>query len=269
MDRIRLYNVPESGLAMLREITGVEEQTVIHSTTADAVHLLEQLLDESQPGFLKRGDIRTLTAWDRDHLLAAAYMNIYGPRIESTVRCMDCHKPFDLDFSLPELLEALKPDGLGPEIEPLPGGRYRLPDGLEFRLPTGEDECEVAGLPEDEAERVLLHRCVQTSPGQDIDVFDRMEEIEAAMETIAPLVDLEMDAQCPECGESQQVHFDLQYYLLSAIGRGRAQLMREIHTLASAYGWSLSEILNLPRSQRRILAGLVDEEGAPEAGAGL
>ena len=89
------------------------------------------------------------------------------------------------------------------------------------------------------------------------------------METIAPLVDLELDAQCPECGESQQVYFDLQYYLLSAIGRGRAQLMREIHTLASAYGWSLSDILGLPRSQRRILAGLVDEESALEAGAGL
>jgi hypothetical protein len=42
----------------------------------------------------------------------------------------------------------------------------------------------------------------------------------------------------------------------------RRQLVQEIHLLASAYGWSLSEILNLTRGQRRAFVALVDADDA-------
>lgn len=268
MDQIRLHNVHGCGWAILRDITGVEEQAITSTTTADAIHLLENLLVSSHPGSLKCEALSGVTAWDRDRLLAVVYIRIYGPRIKSTVSCVHCHKAFDLDFSLPHLLESLSLDNVAKEVQVIQDGIYEFSDGLQFRLPTGEDEYAVMGLSQEEAVQELLKRCIQ-NVSENVNVQNRTEEVQTAMEAIAPLIDLELDARCPECGQEQQVHFDLQHYLLSALSGERTLLMREIHALASTYGWSLTDILSLPRSQRKSLASLVDADYGLEGGRGL
>jgi hypothetical protein len=82
------------------------------------------------------------------------------------------------------------------------------------------------------------------------------------MQTLSPVVNLELDAKCPECGDEQTIQFDLQRFVLTALVNDRRRLLHEIHMLASAYSWSLSEILNLPRSQRRGFVSLVDADDA-------
>jgi hypothetical protein len=268
VDQVRLNNVHGCGWAILREITGVEEQAVASTTTADAIHLLENLLVSSHPGSLKCEALSGLTAWDRDRLLAVVYIRIYGPQIKSTVNCAHCHEAFDLDFSLPRLLESLSPENVVVEVQMIQDGLYEFSDGLQFRLPTGEDEYAVMGLSQKEAVQELLKRCIQNA-SEYMNILNRTEEVQSAMEAIAPLIDLELDARCPECGQEQQVHFDLQHYLLSALNGERTQLMREIHALASTYGWSLTDILSLPRSQRKSLASLVDADYGLEGGRGL
>ena len=269
MDQVRLNNVHGCDWAILREVTGVEEQSITSTMTSDAIQLLEDLLVQTHPGSLKSEAISGLSAWDRDRMLATVYMRIYGERIESTVSCVQCHENFDLDFSLPYLLESLNPENNATaEVNARQDGIYGFSDGLEFRLPTGEDEIAVMGLSQEEGEQELLTRCIQNSP-EGVNNQNRVQEIQAVMEAIAPLIDLELDAQCPECGQEQQVHFDLQHYLLSALSGERTQLMREIHVLASTYGWSLADILNLPRSQRRSLASLVSADYGLEGGNGL
>ena len=269
MDQVCLNNVHGRDWAIFRELTGIEEQSISSTTTADAIQLLQELLVESHPSSLKRQELPMLSAWDRDRMLATVYMRIYGQRIESTVSCEHCHEKFDLDFSLPDLLESLNPEKTHmAEVQAGQDGTYSLSDGLQFRLPTGEDEIAVMGLAQEEAEQELLRRCILNA-SEDFDFQNRAGEIEAVMEAIAPLINLELDAQCPECGQEQQVHFDLQHFLLSALSGERAQLMQEIHTLASNYGWSLTDILNLPRSQRRSLANLVGDDYGPEGNNGL
>ncbi len=77
--------------------------------------------------------------------------------------------------------------------------------------------------------------------------------VQETLEAIAPTLDIELDTVCAECGTHHPAHFDIQYYLLSALQQDRPTLNHEIHLLASTYGWSLNEILGLPRSQRRSL----------------
>ena len=159
-----------------------------------------------------------------------------GPQ-GSVVRCQSCDGPFDIDFTLDDLMDSL----CGQESPAVreADGSYQLPDGRRFRLPTGADELAILSVQDEQREQELLRRCMIAGPAQ----YDP-ESLQAAMKAAGPLVDLEVSAQCPECGAGQAVYFDLQHYLLAQIKGERVQRAREVHCLAKAYGWSLREILD-------------------------
>ena len=69
-------------------------------------------------------------------------------------------------------------------------------------------------------------------------------------------------ATCPQCAAAQPVRFDLANFLGASLARERPFLLREMHLLARAYGWSLAEILSLTRDDRRALARLCEAERA-------
>jgi hypothetical protein len=77
---------------------------------------------------------------------------------------------------------------------------------------------------------------------------------------IAPIIDLDMHACCPECGVDQTVHFDLQHFFLERLLQDRHWLLHEIHTLANAYRWRLDDILKLSRKDRKELTNLIDDQ---------
>jgi len=235
----------------VRELTGLDEQFVRGTDTATAIGLLDQVV-EARPASGWRAAL--LTASDRDRLLAAVYRATYGPRVDTTVNCGRCGAPFDLSFSLDDLMDSVysAPESVG--VEEVQDGEWRVSGGARFRLPTGEDELAVAGLDPAKAASVLCERCVTDGAAD--------EAVEEAIETLAPVVDLDIQTACPECGVRQALHFDLQSYLLSSLEHERAQLLREVHRIAAAYRWSLREILSLPRSERRAFADLIESDAA-------
>jgi hypothetical protein len=253
INQVPLNFTSGSRWAYLREICGSDEQSVEGTGTVEAIRLLDRLLVTVSGTHTGPGKAAELTTADRDWLLAAVYMKTYGSRIESTVNCDKCKAPYDMDFSLEELISHV--DSEARQMEGSPDDVFKLPDGCRFRLPTGEDECAVLGMSPEEAEKALLERCVVGS-NQDYD----SEALQAAMRDIAPVLDMDMDACCPECDCKQTVHFDIQYYLLHKLMQGKRQLAYEVHRLARAYGWSLNEILGLPRSVRRMYVELVESE---------
>jgi hypothetical protein len=263
VDQVLLHRPAGRRYASLREITGVEEQTITNVTTADAIRLLQSLLVSSHDEAVSADEAGQLTPWERDRLLAALYTRIYGPRVDTTITCQSCEALFDLDFMLPTLIDDLAPQETLPYADE---HTFVLRDDIRFRLPTGDDECAVFGLPREQAEAELLQRCVVDSEALDADI---LAEVQNAMQALAPVVNVDLDAKCPECGQQQTVQFDLQRYLLTALMNDRSQLVQEIHLLASAYGWSLSEILNLARSQRRAFVALVDADDALQKVRGL
>ena len=266
MQRVRVDFVPGGGWACLRELSGVEEQAVTGTGTLDAIRLLEGVLVETTGSAVTPRSAAALTAADRDRLLAAIYIETYGPRIANTLGCVHCGALFDVAMSLEDLFVYLRPptpEPPGDQTQWLADGTFRLSNGIRFRLPTGADECAVLGLPVTQAEQVLLQRCVIEGNLAEDGRDTLNEAVQTSMEDLAPVLDLDLDAHCLECDRHQPAHFDMQHYLLSALRQERGQLAREVHRLASAYGWSLSEILSLPRSQRRSLVALIEAERAP------
>ena len=241
--------------AWLREICGHDELLVETDDTRTALRLLDRLLVAGQGMWPAPGGAAALSAPERDRLLAEVWLRTFGPRIGGSPRCAACAARFDTDFRLDDLSGALWPAPPATSIE-LSGGR-------RLRVPTGADELAVAGLPRGEAVARLIAACsegaVAPVEAGDADVA----AVTAALERAAPVLDLDLDARCPECGAANAVAFRMQSYLLRALARERAQLPEHLHVLARAYGWSATEILRLPRATRLRLVQLAQRALAP------
>ena len=112
-----------------------------------------------------------------------------------------------------------------------------------------------SGLDASEAEQALATWCVVDAAGQ----ADAVEQVASALDEMAPLLCLDMNAVCPECAAQQSLRFDIQEYLLRRLLAERSHLLADIHRLATAYGWSLESILALPRQDRRAFVSLIGD----------
>ena len=257
---MQIYQVPVrfspgTSRVSLREISGYDEQTVAGTGTAEAVRLVARLLVNGSDGNNSADRAMALATADRDMVMAAIYSHAYGDVVKSTVECAHCEALFDIDFSIAELSRHLGEDTGPSGAKCEPNGVFRLPDGRRFRLPSGEDEVAILGMPAEEAESELLRRCVIEGDPKRNDV-----QLQTLMKKVAPLLDINIEAVCPECGESQMVHFDIQYFLLSRLKLDQERLTYEVHRLSAFYGWGLNEILELPSRLRRTYVGLAEME---------
>jgi len=88
------------------------------------------------------------------------------------------------------------------------------------------------------------------APGDDADTSGIGERLEA----LAPLIDVDLDTSCAECGHAALCAFSISSpSCCSGLLDEREAVLGEVHALASGYGWSLPDILSLPRGLRRSL----------------
>lgn len=242
----QLQYTPHIGQVNLRELRGFDEISLGNVGTSGAITLLDALL---QPNAGQAISAAALVTADRDAVMGALYKRLFGHRIESTLTCT-CSQKFDLDFSLDDFAAHLLASREQGGFEVTENGQYSLSDGADsFRLPTGQDELAVLGLSPEEASNMLVALC--------IDKGSDLIKSQAAMAAIAPVWQTDMAAQCPECGDVQSVLFDMQGFLLRRLLQERDSLAAEVHLLAMAYKWSYNDIMNLPRSQRKMFVSLI------------
>ncbi|MGA3006913.1 MAG: hypothetical protein ABSE59_03375, partial [Opitutaceae bacterium] len=55
---------------------------------------------------------------------------------------------------------------------------------------------------------------------------------------------------CVDCGHAEETDLDIARFLWTEVRHRAGKLLREVHELASAYGWSEEMILNLPTHRR-------------------
>ncbi|HMG91595.1 MAG TPA: hypothetical protein VK589_16170 [Chryseolinea sp.] len=246
----QLINTPGRPTVALRELNGFDELMTEGNGTRAVLNLLRNVVvsysSESIPAPEK------IVISDRDYLLSGIYRNAYGSRIQSVLKCHTCTTPFDMDFSLDDLVSSVR----GSISEhPCDEEGFYLNDDCRFRLPDGEDELAVAGLPLGDAEKSILDRCIYTRGS----VMEQAD-VQLLMKAVAPLLFNEMQVVCPECGEQQTVVFDIQTFLLTRMKNERKRVAAEVHSIAAAYHWSHREILEIPRRLRKTYAGMIGLE---------
>lgn len=168
-------------------------------------------------------------------------------------------------FAAPVPLATLA--ALGEEAEAEPVVTAALGNGLGVRLrrPTGEDlrRWRSAGWSDaGEAEREVARSLVVQASTGEVDgdavaagLSDRMAEVD-------PLPAFRLVTTCPACGGEVERELDLEAVLLERLTTRQQATLREVHRLASRYGWSEAEVLAVPAWRRAQYLTLID------AGAG-
>ncbi|HTW99009.1 MAG TPA: hypothetical protein VMD59_09545 [Acidimicrobiales bacterium] len=162
-----------------------------------------------------------------------------------------CDERIDVSFSVAEYLRHHAPRrarGVAAS-----GGWYVLA-GARFRLPTVADLIEASASPQ--PTESLARRCVERSD------LDRglARRVDRALRQLAPSLDDLVGGRCPACAAPVTIRFEPLGYVLAELREVLSGVYREVHGIASAYGWPEGAILALPRGRRRRYAALVEEE---------
>jgi hypothetical protein len=203
-----------------------------------------------------REQVMQLSIGQRDRLLLTLREQLFGSQLVSVAACPACADRLELNFSV----DAIRlPETEVPETIEVHQAGYRM----QVRLPNSVDlsamsEYQAVALPE--LRWLLLQRCLvevkRESENQEaITITEFPEEVIEAISTqlavADPQADIQLDLSCPACRHRWQAAFDIGSFLWSEIQDWAVRLLREVHLLASAYGWSESDILAMSGQRRR------------------
>ena len=151
-----------------------------------------------------------------------------------------------------------------------PGERLSaLVDGAEvpFRLPTTADLIALRGYPRDRARVALLAACLGAEPGTTPGP-EAEAAVEMAMEQAAPAGAIDLLARCPACGLESSLPLDVPALLWAEIEAQASALLRDVHALATSYGWTEADVLDLSPRRRAMYLELAGDARVPGPYAG-
>jgi len=190
--------------------------------------------------------VRRLTMGDREALLLHLRRVSYGDRMELVMTCPHCRQRLDISVRASDLLlpvyEKAAPQferwfGAGPEARLI---RFRLPCGADVELAVSAGAGPAASL--------LIETCVENR--QQATREGLAEALDEAIAELDPQAELRFNLVCPNCNVSVEGELDMASHLRRELTARATELLWDVHTLASTYHWSESEILAMSDVRR-------------------
>ena len=226
------------------------EKILVLWETGRPQHALDRaltILAAATPG-ASRAALADLPIGERDARLRKLRVLVFGPRAHGFAECPHCTEriEFPLDLAPSRDLEGRALSG-GANA---PTSYTTETNGttLRFRLPTSRDLAEVAAAPN---EKAALQRLVQRCAFEEDLPDETLEVLSRAMLEADPETEITLHLTCPSCAGTWDLLFDIAEFFWREISAEAQRLLREIDTLARAYGWTEGEILNLPAQRRQ------------------
>jgi hypothetical protein len=246
----------------MRALTATELLAVWESGTSQppaqrAITLLAPVCAGAPPDELAR-----LPIGRRDARLLALREQTFGPHLLSLSECPKCGAPIELEFDVADI----RTETEGEAVETTgPLSLHRDHFKITFRLPNTLDLAAAAEATEPRGARQrLLERCLlsaQNTDGDEIPPAALPEElltaVAARMSQADPQADVQLGIVCPQCHHQWNAPFDIATFFWTELQAAALRLLREIHELASAYGWREAEIQNLTAARRQAYLELV------------
>jgi hypothetical protein len=215
--------------------------------TDQALILLCSAVPEMSPVQLKN-----ICMGQRDVLLLALRELTFGAKIAGLFSCLACRERVELLFNTSDLQINTKLNQSEAFVLNVDG--YEI----SFRLPNSADSSFIRRDQEmADAKRQLLNRCIlsvsqsgetrkkETLPDAVMDqIVDRMNKED-------PEGNIKIGFVCPACSVHGEAVFDPASFFLSEIEAWALRILREVHLLASAYGWSEADILSMSGWRRQ------------------
>lgn len=227
------------------------EEGIAASHTRRALGLLEA----AHPS-MSSTQLAQLSLGERDVALLRLRGDLFGDHVQAIGSCPACGAELDIAFSVSALLASL------PEIHGSSGHVDVVLDGYAFmvRPPTSGDVLAVLGEgPTREAAATLLDRCVVRVAGSTAGrvpaaVAERLAEEISRRD---PGASMELALDCAECGHRWTEVLDVVGFVWAEVNAWARRMLRQVHTLARAYGWRERDILAMTPHRRAAYLGLV------------
>lgn len=197
--------------------------------------------------------ISGLTIGARDQKLFAMRVGVFGSDLVAVATCPACSTQIELHFDAREVPDSREP--------PATDGLEVTWDGcvVRFRSPQVRDLTAIHAASSASAARsMLLERCIESAArnGEPIGCGDlppaAVDGIVEAMAAADPAAEIELDLTCSACSNRWAAPLDIAAFLWEEMNAWAARLLRDVHTLASAYGWNESDILSLSPHRRQM-----------------
>lgn len=214
--------------------------------------------------------LANLSVGRRDAALLTLREWLFGPRLSGLATCPACHEQLEMEFDVADLRVGPGAEESSKRMElPVAVGKrtfwFRVPNSIDLisvlETVQGDDEIE-------RGRRDLLKRCLlrvdeESASSADLPDVDTLDEaaiasVESAIAEADPQADLQLELTCPACGHLWELGFDVVGYVWGEIDNWARRLLRDVHLLASAYGWHESDILALSPQRRRIYLSLLN-----------
>ena len=224
------------------------------------VLLLTLALPSFSPAMLS-----SLTIGQRNRQLLLLRQKTLGTLAKCSVQCPRCDEKLeftlDLGAVLPAKVEApVEPSELSEHIHTLSVDAFTL----NFRIPTSADLASIVGSVDvQEGSHLLIERCVvrATQDEQAVTVESLpenvLQELAEAVIEHDPLAEMECALVCPACQQHWTTLFDIVSFFWTELDALAKRLLRDVHTIASAYGWRESDILALSAARRQYYLELI------------
>jgi hypothetical protein len=225
-------------------------------------HPIEQaltMLSSIFPDF-QRNELLTLSVGQRDAYLLALREQLFGSRFTGYAQCQQCQERLEFTFDATDIRVGAAPiEAVGQLL------RIEVEDyEVHFRLPNSEDLAAIASCRSvASARNILISRCISQAfhDGIEIAPVALPETVLAGvgkhMLEHDPQAEVNIDLSCPGCGRRWSVVFDIVAFLWVGIHAYAKRLLREVHTLARAYGWYEADILAMSAVRRQFYLEMV------------
>ncbi len=211
-----------------------------------------------------RRELARLSVGRRDSLLFAARALSSGPLLAGLHECPSCGAQNVFEFDGREAFDQREQFGRREqEAERV----FELREGdfaAEFRLPDSLDlACALRRADAGDARAELLRRCVlraqfdgHETRGDELPP-QLAEAVESAMAERDPQADVRLDLTCEACAHTSQIGLDMAAFFWAEIAAAAKRVMRDVHTLARAYGWDEPTVLALGPARRQFYLEMV------------
>jgi hypothetical protein len=196
----------------------------------------------------------SLSVGRRDAALVDLFSRMFGGAAEALTLCGRCGEKIEMEVPL-DTIRASAP------LDQSTRFAFAIDEReIAYRLPNAGDLAALGAADrqgdQETARRTLIRRCCGVANGDEIGLSDSDEAhlAEAIGESVAkadPQAQILLELDCPSCALHWSAPFDIVEFLWRRIEARLEVVLREVHLIASSYGWSETEILALSPFRRR------------------
>jgi|SRR6185437_7195347 len=183
----------------------------------------------------------------RNQALLELHCSLFGARLQAWAVCESCGEKMEFTLNARGFLQQSNAAGEDATVE-FNGQTFRLPTSRDLAAASRQADVEQAAMK-------LIELCSRNAGGSHRSnvkqwTSEDLEQVGDKMALADPLAEIRLAIACPACESESVETVDVTSFLWAKIEGCAKRLLWEVHTIASAYGWTESEVLALGPTRR-------------------